>query len=70
MGGGEWGGLVGVGIVDGNVERLVADLPEKNAGRLEGIELGLSRGRRLNEQVLTLRPGVSMPAVTTRFVRT
>jgi hypothetical protein len=36
LGGGEWGGLVGVGIVDGDVERLVTDLPEKSAGRLGG----------------------------------
>jgi hypothetical protein len=39
LGGGEGGGLVGVGIVDGDVERLVADLPEEGAGSLKGNRL-------------------------------
>lgn len=34
---GEWGGLVCVGIVDRNVEGLVADLPEEGAGGLDMV---------------------------------
>lgn len=36
FGGGEGRGLVGVGVVDGDVEGLVGDLPEQGAGRLSG----------------------------------
>ena len=32
--GGEWGGFVGVGVVDGDVDGLVGDLPEEDAGVL------------------------------------
>ena len=35
FGGGEGGGFVGVGVVDGDVEGLVGYLPEEGAGRLE-----------------------------------
>jgi hypothetical protein len=34
-GGGHGGGFVGVGVVDGDVERLVRDLPEERAARAE-----------------------------------
>lgn len=36
FGGGEGGGFVGVGVVDGDVEGLVGYLPEEGAGRLGG----------------------------------
>jgi hypothetical protein len=66
--GGERGGFVGVGAVDGDVEGLVGDLPEEDAACLllsvsADVVVVLREGR-------TFRLGVSMPAVTTRLEMT
>lgn len=47
FGGGEGGGFVGVGVVDGHVEGLVGYLPEEGAGRLAGEVVSFcgNRGR-------------------------
>jgi hypothetical protein len=68
LGGGEGGGFVGVGVVDGDVEGLVGYLPEEGSGRLE--RGGLVVVRMEGGEGRTPRPGVSMPAVTTKLERT
>ena len=58
----EGGGFVGIGAVDGNIERLVYDLPRESAECLAMLAVAA-----LAECILTPNPGVSMPAVTIRF---
>ena len=49
FGGGEGGRLVGVGGVDGDVERLIGYLPEEGAGCLSDIR-SLVSGSALDEE--------------------
>lgn len=73
-GGGEGGGFVGVGAVDGDVEGLVGDLPEEDAAGLSSHESAIAvtvwgKGG-FGREGRTFRLGVSMPAVTTRLEMT
>ena len=63
---GERGRLVGIGVIDGNVEGLVGYLPEECACCLMVVST-----HNVDDRVSrTCRPGVSMPAVTTRLEMT
>jgi len=71
-GGGERGGFVGVGAVDGDVEGLVGYLPEEDAACLllhvlANVVLVFWGEGGLWREGRTFRLGVSMPAVTTRL---
>lgn len=66
----ERGRFIRVGTVDGDIQGLVCNLPEKGARRLILHQQGARRVNSFLDNVgytSTFSPGVSMPAVTTRL---